>query len=171
MPQDRQRGMRSGRAEHWLVSLALAGLLVTSAVGGGIAMAQEDMATPVVSGMALGVPTVSVSGHGSVNVPPDTASVSIGVDIIKPTLDEAQEHRDRPGDSSDRGFEEAGIKRKISRPSTTASISCATIPKMATRPCHRVRDRQPAQVTVHDTPSSVRSSMRRLTPERTASTG
>jgi len=49
------------------------------------------MATPGVTGMALGMPTVSVSGHGSVNVPPDTASVNIGVDVIKPTLGEAQE--------------------------------------------------------------------------------
>jgi uncharacterized protein YggE len=81
----------AGRAGALAVSLALAGLLATSAVGGGIAMAQEEMGTPVASGMALGVPTVSVSGHGSVNIPPDTASVSIGVDVIKPTLGEAQE--------------------------------------------------------------------------------
>ena len=40
--------------------------------------------------MAAGVPTVSVSGHGQVNVPPDTASVSIGIDVIQPTLAKAQ---------------------------------------------------------------------------------
>jgi len=95
MPQERQRGMRTiwtaGRARALALTVALAGLLATSAVGGGVAVAQEDMATPVVPGMALGVPTVSVSGHGAVNVPPDTASVSIGVDVIKPTLGEAQE--------------------------------------------------------------------------------
>jgi uncharacterized protein YggE len=49
----------------------------------------QDIATPEVS-MTLGVPTVSVSGHGQVNVPPDTASVSIGIDVIQPTLAEAQ---------------------------------------------------------------------------------
>jgi hypothetical protein len=47
------------------------------------------MATPEAA-MAAGVPTVSVSGHGQVNVPPDTASVSIGIDVIQPTLPEAQ---------------------------------------------------------------------------------
>src|SRR4051812_15215602 len=110
MPQDRQRGMRSGRAGTLVVSLALAGLLVTIGVGGGIAMAQEDMATPVVSGgMALGVPTVSVSGHGSVNVPPDTASVSIGVDIIKPTLGEAQEQATAQATAVIDALKEAGI--------------------------------------------------------------
>jgi uncharacterized protein YggE len=50
----------------------------------------QDIATPEVS-ITLGVPTVSVSGHGQVNVPPDTASVSIGIDVIRPTLGKAQE--------------------------------------------------------------------------------
>src|SRR4051812_34470342 len=110
MPQDRQRGMRSGRAGTLVVSLALAGLLVTIGVGGGgIAMAQEDMATPVVSGMALGVPTVSVSGHGSVNGPPDTASVSIGVDVIKPTLGEAQEQATTQATAVIGALKDAGI--------------------------------------------------------------
>src|SRR3954464_439306 len=109
MPQDRQWGMRSGRAGTLVVSLALAGLLVTIGVGSGIAMAQEDMATPVVSGMALGVPTVSVSGHGSVNVPPDTASVSIGVDIIKPTLGEAQEQATTQATAVIEALKDAGI--------------------------------------------------------------
>ena len=109
MPQERQRGMRSGRAGTLAVSLALAGLLATSAVGGGIAKAQEDMATPVASGMALGVPTVSVSGHGSVNVPPDTASVSIGVDVIRPTLGEAQELATTQATAVIDSLKEAGI--------------------------------------------------------------
>src|SRR4051794_33768529 len=109
MPQDRQRGMRSGRTGTLVVSLALAGLLGKSAVSGGIAVAQEDMATPVVSGMGLGVPTVSVSGHGSVNVPPDTASVSIGVDIIKPTLGEAQEQATTQATAVIGALKDAGI--------------------------------------------------------------
>jgi uncharacterized protein YggE len=79
------RGVRTAGA-----ALALAGLLVTGAVrNAGVARAQ-DMATPEVS-MAVGVPTVSVSGHGQVNVPPDTASVTVGIDVIQPTLAEAQE--------------------------------------------------------------------------------
>jgi uncharacterized protein YggE len=79
--------MRGARAAG--IALALAGLLAAGSSGVGIARAQE-MATPA-AGSAFGPATVSVSGHGEVNVPPDTASVNIGVDIIKPTLDEAQQ--------------------------------------------------------------------------------
>lgn len=71
-------------------AVALAGVLATTAVGGAGIVAAQEMATPV-SGVAAGIPTVSVGGHGEVNVPPDTASVNIGVDIIADTLDEAQE--------------------------------------------------------------------------------
>jgi uncharacterized protein YggE len=69
-------------------ALALAGLLAAGTIGHpGVAKAQD--ATPEAA-LAVGVPTVSVSGHGEVNVPPDTASVSIGIDVIQPTLAEAQ---------------------------------------------------------------------------------
>ena len=105
MPQKRHRGMRAVRTVA--AALTLTGLLVASAVGGGAVMAQE-MATPT-SGMALGVPTVSVSGHGSVNVPPDTASVNIGVDVIKPTLGEAQETATVQATAVIEAFETAGI--------------------------------------------------------------
>ncbi len=71
-------------------AVALAGVLATTAVGGAGIVAAQESATPV-SGVAAGIPTVSVGGHGEVNVPPDTASVNIGVDIIADTLDEAQE--------------------------------------------------------------------------------
>jgi uncharacterized protein len=112
MPQVRQRGMRTvrivGRARALAVTLALAGLLAPGGLG-GVAMAQEEMATPVASGMALGVPTVSVSGHGSVNVPPDTASVSIGVDVIKPTLGEAQEQATTQATAIIEALQAAGI--------------------------------------------------------------
>jgi uncharacterized protein YggE len=47
------------------------------------------MATPATSTPA-GVQIVSVSGHGEVSVAPDTASISMGVDVTKPTLAEAQ---------------------------------------------------------------------------------
>ena len=116
MPQERQRGMRAvrtaGRARALALPLALAGLLVTSAVGGGVAVAQENMATPAASGMSLGVPTVSVSGHGSVNVPPDTASVSIGVDVIKPTLGEAQEQATSQATAIIDALQAAGIAKE-----------------------------------------------------------
>src|SRR5215204_2990332 len=103
MPQERHRGMRVLRT----AGAALAGLLATSAIGGATALAQ-DMATPV-SDIALGMPTVSVSGHGSVNVPPDTASVNIGVDVIKPTLGEAQETAAAQATAIIEAFQAAGI--------------------------------------------------------------
>jgi uncharacterized protein YggE len=59
--------------------------------------------------MALGVPTVSVSGRGSVNVAPDTASVDIGVDVIKLTMDEAQETANAQTTAVIEAFEAAGI--------------------------------------------------------------
>lgn len=71
------------------LTLAVAGALAAP-LSLGSALAQES-ATPTSGYMAMGVaPTVSVSGHGEVNVPPDTASVAIGVDVIQPTLSEAQ---------------------------------------------------------------------------------
>jgi uncharacterized protein len=72
-------GLRAG------ATLAVAGAAMPAF--SNVAMAQDD-ATPIAG--AMGIATVSVSGHGQVNVAPDTASVTIGVDIIKPTLTEAQ---------------------------------------------------------------------------------
>ena len=70
--------------------LALAGLLAASVVGNISEVKAQDLATPEAA-ITAGIPTVSVSGHGQVTVPPDTASVSMGIDVIQPTLAEAQE--------------------------------------------------------------------------------
>ncbi len=80
----RMYGVRTAGA-----ALALAALLAAGAAGNPSVIRAQEMATPEAA-MAAGVPTVSVSGHGQVNVPPDTASVSIGIDVIQPTLAEAQ---------------------------------------------------------------------------------
>jgi uncharacterized protein YggE len=82
MLQTRKCGLHGLRAAGVTLVLATA---LAGPLGVGVASAQDS--TP----MAAGIPTVSVSGHGEVSVPPDTASVTIGVDIIKPTLGEAQE--------------------------------------------------------------------------------
>ena len=87
------------------LALALAGLVFSGTVGGGVVAAQ-DAATPEA---ALGVPLVTVGGHGSVNVPPDTASVTIGVDIIKPTLAEAQEQATTQATAVIEALKAAGI--------------------------------------------------------------
>ncbi len=110
MPQDHRRtwtwGMRGVRTAG--VALALTGLLATGAVRNAGGVRAQDMATPEVS-MALGVPTVSVSGHGQVNVPPDTASVTIGVDVIQPTLAEAQEQATAQASAVVEALKAAGI--------------------------------------------------------------
>jgi uncharacterized protein YggE len=73
----------------------------------GLVQAQ-DLATPEAA-RAVGVPTVSVSGHGEVNVPPDTASVSIGIDVIRPTLGEAQEQATAQATAVIEALKAAGI--------------------------------------------------------------
>jgi uncharacterized protein YggE len=88
-------------------ALALAGLLAVGSGGAGVALAQ-DTATPAAD-IAAGVPTVSVSGHGEVSVPPDTASVTIGVDVIKPTLDEAQDEATAQAAAVTEALKAAGI--------------------------------------------------------------
>ncbi len=82
--------MNKHRLRQGFGTLAIAatvGAAIFSGLAGGTAAAQ-DAATPV-SG-ALGPATVAVSGHGSVQVTPDTAQITIGVDVTLPTLDEAQ---------------------------------------------------------------------------------
>jgi uncharacterized protein YggE len=102
MFQNQKRGLRS------IAALALAVVLATTAVGGAGPVAAQDMATPE-AGAAAGIPTVSVSGHGEVNVPPDTASVNIGVDIIAQTLDEAQDQATAQATAVTEALKAAGI--------------------------------------------------------------
>ena len=91
-PADPSVGTASRRT--W-IGRGAAGLALTAmaaaGVGRALPAAAQD-ATPAASlGLsANGVPTVTVTGHGSVQVPPDTAGITIGVDVIKPTLAEAQ---------------------------------------------------------------------------------
>ena len=108
---ERQRRMRTWgtRGVRTMgAALALAGLLAAGAEGTAGVVRAQDLATPVVS-TAVGVPTVSVSGHGQVNVPPDTASVSIGIDVIRPTLAEAQEQATAQATTLIESLKAAGI--------------------------------------------------------------
>lgn len=75
-----------------LVALWLAGLLGPSVSSGPARAAAQDapVGTP-----AAGPATVSVGGEGRVTVPPDTASVVVGVDVQFPTLAAAQAEADR----------------------------------------------------------------------------
>jgi uncharacterized protein YggE len=76
----------SGQA---LRMMGLGALLVAATIGGigreGRVAAQD--ATPVPSGSPA---VVTVLGHGSVTLTPDIATVTIGVQVTKPTLPEAQ---------------------------------------------------------------------------------
>jgi uncharacterized protein YggE len=99
-------GMRSVRTIG--VALALGGLLVAGTMRNPGLVNAQDIATPEAT-MATGVPIVSVSGHGQVNVPPDTASVSIGIDVIQPTLAEAQEQATAQATTLIEALKAAGI--------------------------------------------------------------
>jgi len=89
-------------------ALALGGLLVAGTMRNPGLVNAQDIATPETT-LAVGVPTVSVSGHGQVNVPPDTASVSIGIDVIQPTLAEAQEQATAQATTLIEALKAAGI--------------------------------------------------------------
>jgi len=71
-----------------LAAIAAIGALALGGIVGAGSAAAQDQASPVPN--LMGPSTVSVSGHGSVNVVPDTAQVTIGVDVTRPTLEEAQ---------------------------------------------------------------------------------
>jgi uncharacterized protein YggE len=89
--------------------LALIGLL-GALVGGFVAGASAQEATPAAS--ASGAATVTVSGHGSVLVPPDTASVVVGVDVIEKTLGEAQDSASKQMNAIVRALKAAGVENE-----------------------------------------------------------
>jgi uncharacterized protein YggE len=99
-------------------ALALTGLLAAGAVGTASVVRAQDIATPAVS-MAVGVPTVSVSGHSEVHLPPDTASVSIGIDVIQPTLAEAEEQATAQATAVIEALKLRGSRTRIFRPRTS----------------------------------------------------
>ena len=75
------------------LAAALAGMALAIAIV--IVLSGSSRTTPVAAqeGTPVATPspaTVSVSGQGTVNVPPDTASITVGVDVTQPNLQEAQ---------------------------------------------------------------------------------
>jgi uncharacterized protein YggE len=94
--------MQTKRFRHGLNTLAVATMVGAMALGGALGAvnvsAQDASPVPTTDMTATQtdlptsatIPTVSVSGHGSVDVAPDTAQVTIGVDVTLPTLEEAQ---------------------------------------------------------------------------------
>lgn len=68
------------------LAIALLAMAALGAGGTGRAAAQGE-GTPTPGGTP---PTISVGGHGAVTIAPDTAVVTIGVDVFQPDLSEAQ---------------------------------------------------------------------------------
>lgn len=86
---DTKREAPRSRTFGFGVALTLLAAIVLGACSGtGRAAAQDtSAATPLAS---AGISTVTVSGHGAVTIPPDTATVTVGVDVTRQTLDAAQ---------------------------------------------------------------------------------
>ena len=83
---DRIRGRIGPRLAGLAGALALLALVALGGPSRPASAVQEDRIgtpTPVPA-------TVFVNGQGRVRIPPDTASVVVGVDVIRPTLDAAQ---------------------------------------------------------------------------------
>ena len=106
--------------------VALAAVL---AVGGPAmtatpALAQETAASPVAGQAEQAPATVSVSGQGLVNVPPDTAQVTVGIDVIQDELAAAQEEANRQTTAIVDALEAAGVE---SRDIQTANYSVSVL--------------------------------------------
>jgi uncharacterized protein len=78
---------------------------------GAIAPVRAQEATPE-SGDGEMPATVSVSGQGVVNVPPDTASVTVGIDVIRPDLGEAQTEANRQATDIINAVKSEGVDAK-----------------------------------------------------------
>jgi uncharacterized protein YggE len=100
------RGIRIVGSALTLVALLAIGVTMSSGV-----IRAQDMATPETTG-AVASSIVSVSGHGEVSIPPDTASISIGVDVTKPTLAEAQAQATEQATAVIATLKDAGIASK-----------------------------------------------------------
>jgi uncharacterized protein len=77
---------RFGRSKRAAAGLALASLITLGAAGGAAGVRAQD-ATPTAAATAA---TITVNGVGNVTMPPDTASVTLGVTIVEKTLKDAQ---------------------------------------------------------------------------------
>lgn len=86
----RVRRLRFIRPVQVLGTGLLMGAIAMIALGGSISVKAQDTGTPP-SGTGTPTPsTIYVSGQGRIKIDPDTALVTVGVDILKPTLAEAQ---------------------------------------------------------------------------------
>ena len=175
----RRRSVRTVRTAG--AALALTAVLAAGTIGNAGVVRAQDIATPEVS-LTLGVPTVSVSGHGQVSVPPDTASVAIGIDVIQPTLAAAQAQATAQATAVIEALKGAGIAEEdiqtasfsvtILRDYDAAAVVEATPESENTDPTPMTGFEivNQLQVTVRDPDKLGTCSTRRSMPGRTAST-
>lgn len=103
---------------------ALAAAIAFGAPGGTITPVMAQDATPVASEAAQSPATVSVSGQGMVNVPPDTAQVTVGIDVIRQDLAEAQAEANRQATAIIEAVRSQGVE---SRDIQTANFSVSVL--------------------------------------------
>ena len=110
----RAAGFRAARrGPRWMApALALAALtgLATPAAT-PTALARQE-ATPMPMAGQQTPATVSVTGQGMVNVPPDTATVTVGIDVIRPDLGEAQDEAARQATAVIEAVQAAGVAER-----------------------------------------------------------
>jgi uncharacterized protein len=89
---------------------AVLGTLVASGAAGPMPVLAQDSSTPVVAETGVPLPgTVAVNGHGSVDVEPDTAQITIGVSVTLPTMEEAQTQSNAQTNALIEALQAAGI--------------------------------------------------------------
>jgi uncharacterized protein YggE len=103
-----KRGLRMGKALRALGVGTLLVAAVLAATGKAGRVAAQD-ATPV-AGASKSV--VTVLGEGTVTVQPDIATVTIGVQVTKPTLPEAQSEATKQMTSVLNAIAKAGVKKE-----------------------------------------------------------
>jgi len=105
---------RGGRMRRfglgWVApAVALVALTGLTAPATPAAVARQE-ATPVAAREQPA--TVSVTGQGMVNVPPDTATVTVGIDVIRPDLGEAQEEAARQATAIIEAVQAVGVEEQ-----------------------------------------------------------
>jgi len=92
------------REPGWRIMIAL--LMAAAALALGMERAAAQEATP---GPAAGAATVIVIGHGAVQVKPDLATVTLGVDVVRPALPDALTESNRQMESVLAAVKAAGV--------------------------------------------------------------
>lgn len=91
-----------------MAALALAGMMALSVLGGAASVAAQE-ATPAAGAAGS---TITVNGVGNVSMSPDTAAITLGVNIFAKTLKEAQAQATTQMNAVIAALKKAGIADK-----------------------------------------------------------